>query len=640
MTTERSSAIGQTTGALPSPPLRPADLHRLAAALVDLHGAIAGTRYPLALPGADTAASARDATVAELRDYLIPRIRRLDAPPLVVLGGSTGVGKSTLVNSLVRAPVSPAGVLRPTTRTPVLVHHPADEPWFTTAGLLPGLATYRPGDRDDQLEELVIATAPHLPPGIALLDAPDIDSVIESNRALASRLLAAADLWLFVTTAARYADAVPWELLRAARNRSTATALVLNRVPMGAEAEISASLSSLMITNDLIDVPLFVIEESHRDGQGLLRPDVVASVFDWLTTLAGSDTTRQAVVRQTVGGAIDLLEPTATALATAANEQVEAGRQLAAVAEEVYSAAEFDVLWAIRDGSLVKGELRARLHRLTSSRDLLWIVPTRLGRVPGRIAWLRGHSAWLRHRAGWSRDRVAWSRDRTAVLVGRGGRISGVRHALETSLTALLGNMAIVAAQRTDEAWQATPAGKGLLANRPQHPYQTALGQVRAVIDQWGRAVRDMVHATAEDQWDERRIGAHSISVAGTLACVLACAGTPDETGPAAVATAVLSAVFGERAASELVIMARNDLLGRVQVFRVEQLARHNRNLAEANADETAGERLRALARETTIARLCAGLPAARTAPATLPTTGAIMPLPRSGGMPPIGETT
>ena len=52
----------------------------------------------------------------------------MDAPLLMVVGGSTGAGKSTLVNSLVGADVSPAGVLRPTTRAPVLVCHPADVP--------------------------------------------------------------------------------------------------------------------------------------------------------------------------------------------------------------------------------------------------------------------------------------------------------------------------------------------------------------------------------------------------------------------------------------------------------------------------------------------------------------------------------
>ncbi|WIM73044.1 hypothetical protein QP028_04990 [Corynebacterium suedekumii] len=35
-------------------------------------------------------------------------------------------------------------------------------------------------------------------PGLALLDAPDFDSIDDRNRALASQLLAAADLWVFV----------------------------------------------------------------------------------------------------------------------------------------------------------------------------------------------------------------------------------------------------------------------------------------------------------------------------------------------------------------------------------------------------------------------------------------------------------
>ena len=55
--------------------------------------------------------------------------------------------------------------------------------------------------------------------------------MLAENRALANQLLTAADGWLFVTTALRYADAVPWEFLRAARDRGTAMSVVLNRVP-------------------------------------------------------------------------------------------------------------------------------------------------------------------------------------------------------------------------------------------------------------------------------------------------------------------------------------------------------------------------------------------------------------------------
>ena len=62
-----------------------------------------------------------------------------------------------------------------------------------------------------------------------MLDAPDVDSIDQSNRDLAAQLLAAADLWLFVTSAARYADQVPWDYLRRASERATSVAVVLDR---------------------------------------------------------------------------------------------------------------------------------------------------------------------------------------------------------------------------------------------------------------------------------------------------------------------------------------------------------------------------------------------------------------------------
>ena len=69
-----------------------------------------------------------------------PRLRQMEAPVLMVVGGSTGAGKSTLVNSLIGTVVSPAGVLRPTTRHPVLACHPDDMRWFEDDRILPGLA--------------------------------------------------------------------------------------------------------------------------------------------------------------------------------------------------------------------------------------------------------------------------------------------------------------------------------------------------------------------------------------------------------------------------------------------------------------------------------------------------------------------
>src|SRR5690606_39198472 len=135
---------------------------------------------------------------------------------VVVLGGSTGAGKSTLVNSVVGREITPAGVIRPTTTHPVLAVREEDA-WFVADHPITELAELR--------------TADSVPAGLALLDAPDLDSVLEDNRNLANLLLETADLWLFVTTAARYGDAVPWRVLQQARDRGVTVAVALNRVP-------------------------------------------------------------------------------------------------------------------------------------------------------------------------------------------------------------------------------------------------------------------------------------------------------------------------------------------------------------------------------------------------------------------------
>ncbi|MEJ7705008.1 MAG: GTPase [Geodermatophilaceae bacterium] len=200
----------------------------LLAALDKLRVTVSSCAFPLDLPAAREARRTQQSVADQLRDYILPRLSRLDAPLLVVVGGSTGAGKSTLVNSLVGRQVSEPGVLRPTTRSPVLVLNPEDQGWFASDRVLPGLARTT-GDGPAGVS-LRLATDTTVPLGLALLDAPDVDSVVTENREMADQLLAAADLWLFVTSAARYADAVPWGFLRLAVERAVAVAMVLDRV--------------------------------------------------------------------------------------------------------------------------------------------------------------------------------------------------------------------------------------------------------------------------------------------------------------------------------------------------------------------------------------------------------------------------
>src|SRR4051794_19833861 len=118
----------------------------LADALLTLRTRIGDVRLPLETASAEIGRADRARVLDQLDDYLLPRLRDPGAPVLVVVGGSTGAGKSTVVNSLVGAEVSQPGVLRPTTRWPVLVHHPLDAAWFTTDRVLPSLARVSGGE--------------------------------------------------------------------------------------------------------------------------------------------------------------------------------------------------------------------------------------------------------------------------------------------------------------------------------------------------------------------------------------------------------------------------------------------------------------------------------------------------------------
>jgi len=316
----------------------------------DLRRDVAAVELPLPIDGAEEAAASRDRLLAQLDEHLLPRLKELSSPAVVVVAGSTGAGKSTLYNSLLGEAVSEAGVLRPTTREPVLAHHPLDADVMSSGPVT-------------ELSRVVQHEG--VPRGTALLDAPDLDSFVQANRSTAQQLLEAADLWLFVTTAARYGDALPWQALGRATERGASVAMVLNRVPKETLTTVRGDLMQRLREHGMTDVPLFVIPDVGPH-EGLLDPAVVQPVRRWLSMLAGPDRSRAVVVR-TLKGALGALPGWVTSLADALDAQQEAAHVLRRRVSEEIPAAERLARDAVAAGVVAGASVEARWRELSGT---------------------------------------------------------------------------------------------------------------------------------------------------------------------------------------------------------------------------------------------------------------------------------
>ncbi len=556
----------------------PGDLE-MVTALVQLREVLAAVALPLDVPGVDEHRATRQGMVDQLEDYILPRLIQIEAPLLTVVGGSTGAGKSTLVNSLVGTRVTEPGVLRPTTRSPVLVHNPVDVDWFDKERILPGLGRTPRATGDPGALQLVASDA--VPPGLAILDAPDIDSVEERNRTLAAELLAAADLWLFVTSAARYADQVPWDYLKAAAERSTAVAIVLDRTPPDAVAEVSGHLARMLTARGLRDSPLFTVTEGAVDDDGLLPAAAVAEVRAWLGSLATDAEARATIVRKTLDGAVRAVSRGTHDIADAAGEQVAMATRLRADVDAAYDAALAQVDEASADGTLLRGEVLARWQEFVGTGELLRSLETKVG--------------WLRDRV------VGWVR-------GKPQQAERVTVAVESGLETLILEHAETAAERADASWRSVTAGQHLAEDSGRDLARASRDlRVRAerTVRDWQHGVLEMVRSEGADKRSTARFLAFGVNGLSVALMVVVFAHTAGVTGTEAgiaggsaiVGQKLLEAVFGDQAVRRLADAAREDLNLRVAELFAAEKARYTDVLDALGIEADAVGRLREVSR-------------------------------------------
>lgn len=518
--------------------------------LLQLRDALSALRFEMDL--ATQWRPARDGLVHRLDDHIIPRTRNLDAPLLGVIGGSTGAGKSTIINALVGREVSASSVIRPTTRRPLLLHAKTDGRWFADQRILPSLARVRveadaaptPAEVKEAWTSIEIRECDSLQEGLALLDAPDIDSVVDDNRRLANQLLSAADLWVFVTTAARYADAKAWEVLDEAARRDIAVAVVLNRLPAAQGAQIEADLRSHLAESSLGEAPVFQIPELALE-QGKLPAQYVAELKTWLNTLASDAASRSAIAKRTLKGAIGELLERSQMVIGGAKDQDDAREHAISDIETARVDALDGIEDATADGTLLRGEVLARWQDIVGTSDFFRSLENQI-------------SHW--------RDRL-WN-----ALRGKPAPVEPVEEALEDGLASIVVDKAEQAREQVALRWSKRAETRNLGAQLSPLDEQVLVEKGAYLVRQWQRSLLTRLREQSDSKKTTARILSIGVNVLGVALMLVIFASTGGLTGAelgvaggtAVVAQRLLEAVFGDQAVRTMAREAREDLLSRV----------------------------------------------------------------------------
>jgi len=374
---------------------------------------------------------------------------------------------------------------------------------------------------------------------------------------------------------------VPWEYLKAAAERSTAVAIVLDRTPPDAVAEVSGHLARMLTARGLRDSPLFAVTEGVVDDDGLLAPEHVQEIRSWLGSLAADSTARAAVVKQTLDGAVRSLSRRTHHIADAAGEQLTMATRLREDVDRAYDEAIEKIDDASADGSLLRGEVLARWQEFVGTGELFRNLETKVG--------------WLRDRV------VGWVR-------GKPMQAERVTVAVESGLETPILEHAETAAERAEASWRSVQAGQHLLEDSGRDLGRASRDfrqRAERSVRDWQHGVLEMVRTEGGDKRTTARFlafGVNGLSVALMVVVFAHTAGVSGAEvgiagGSAVVGQKLLEAVFGDQAVRRLAATARQDLYERVSALMDEERTRYLEVLDGLGIDEGDVDSLRAVSR-------------------------------------------
>ena len=448
-------------------------------------------------------------------------------------------------------PISPASVLRPTTRTPVLLYNPIDEQAVTSQNLLPGLElttardSIRPVGRHEPTltRRLRLVARPEIPQGLAVLDSPDLDSWLSTNRELAAELLGVADLWIFVTTGTDYANAVPWELLDSAYDHQVMIAAVLNRMRPAEMAAVRQHFAQMLTERGLRQTPVFTIPELALINDRIPY-DYVGQLNNWLARQSGVYDVREMYLDRALHSTLDQIMNGVQNLVEATHDRRRAEQRLRS-----------DISAAFSHG---REALRAHITAGALGEGL---------RDSWRIVTDAAHSGRLLRRLN-------------AALRSLDATYAGVGSILRTSLITLTEQHASLALGLIAERWPGGPVEVIPGSEKGRLPGDFT-ARADALVVAWMAEIEELLGNRQERYSAWSRWSPDAIAVA-TLALST---GSPDPDGPAAAAHRTLTSKEALIAPADVERM-RSELLARLDLLLTEEETRIEAFLDATHASE------------------------------------------------------